>query len=82
MGNCCVETGVTGGDSSAGDTGFWNASFARNGVDRTEKDGDEGGDEFDCWNGEELKYVEEEDEEDGVNIPGELFGGEGRLNRL
>jgi hypothetical protein len=69
-----------GGDSNAGVTGFWSASLARYGVDRTDRDGDEGGDEFDCRNGEELKYEEDEDE-DGVNIPGDVFGGEGRLNR-
>jgi len=34
-----------------------------------------------CRKGEELKY-EDEDEEGGLNMPVEVLGGEGRLNRL
>jgi hypothetical protein len=78
---CWLVTGVIGGDNNAGVVGFWNTSFARYGGERDPIDGEDGGDELGCRYGDEPKY---EDEEDGVNIPGDRNAGDDgdcRLNR-
>lgn len=75
---------MIGGDNKEGVDGLRNASLARYGGEFKPFGGDEGGEEFDCRKGGELNVVEDEDEEDGVNIPGdEPNGDEGgaRLNR-
>jgi hypothetical protein len=75
---------VIGGDISEGVVGFRNASLARYGGEFEPVGGDEGGEEFGCRKGEELNIVEEDDDEDGVNIPDELKAGDegvARLNR-
>jgi len=79
---CWLETGVIGGDNNAGE-GFWKTSLAWYGGERDPKDGDDGGDELGWRYGGELIY-EEDDEDEGENIPGDPNAGDDggwRLNR-